>query len=62
MFECKGESIGDRNVAAVKKELLLLKIRLIAEDTGANYGRTLSFNPTSGLMSVKSVGKPEKTF
>ena len=41
MFATTGNSIGDRNVAMVKQELNRLHIRLVAEDTGANFGRTV---------------------
>lgn len=52
--------IGERNVEATKEKLAKLRIKLLAEDTGANYGRTLEFHPETGLMYVKSVGKPIK--
>ncbi len=57
MFITTGISIGERNVEMVKQELLRLKIKLLAEDTGLNYGRTVTFNPTDGSMTVKSVGR-----
>ena len=34
-------SIGDRNVRAVKDILKNYNIKIIAEDTGGNYGRTI---------------------
>jgi len=51
--------IGERNVIAVKKELLRLKIPIVAEDTGKNYGRTVFFDSDEGTMKVKSVNKGE---
>ena len=33
--------VGERNVEAVKKKLSELNIRLLAEDCGLNYGRTV---------------------
>ena len=53
--------VGDRNVEAVKKKLGELKIPILAEDTGANYGRTVEFYPETGDYLIKSVGKPVKT-
>jgi chemotaxis protein CheD len=47
-------NIGERNIAAVKTQLRDLKIPIVAEDTGANYGRTLFFDPATGVMQVKS--------
>lgn len=52
--------IGDRNVEATKEKLNSLGIPLLAEDTGANYGRTIEFYPDTGLLHIKSVGKELK--
>lgn len=52
--------IGERNVEASKTKLLDLGIRISAEDTGLNYGRTIEFYPETGELYVKSVGKPLK--
>lgn len=51
--------IGERNVIAVKKELARLKIPIIAQDTGKNYGRTLYINAEDGKMRIKSVNRDE---
>lgn len=53
--------VGERNVSAVKEKLAELKIPILAEDTGANYGRTVEFYPESGDYIIKSVGKDIKT-
>lgn len=52
--------IGERNVEAVKQKLSVEGIRIVAEDTGLNYGRTIEFYPETGELYVKSVGKPLK--
>ena len=52
--------VGDRNVEAAKKKLGELGIPILAEDTGANYGRTVIFYPETGDYVIKAVGKPEK--
>ena len=59
-FQSKSEltGIGDRNVAATKVALKALGIPILAEDCGANYGRTVTFNPETGDYEVKAVGKP----
>ncbi len=63
MFKTQGAfSIGDRNVSMVKHELKRLNIRLTAEDTGADYGRTVEFCTQSGIMTVRSVGRSERAF
>lgn len=65
MFAFSGNSdmlrVGERNVEAVKKKLSTLGIRILAEDTGLNFGRTVEFYPDSGDFVIKSVGKPIKT-
>jgi Chemotaxis protein; stimulates methylation of MCP proteins len=53
--------IGDRNVEATKIKLSELGIRILAEDTGLNYGRTIEFYPETGMLLIKSVGKEIKT-
>ncbi len=53
--------VGERNVEASKKKLAELKIPILAEDTGKNYGRTVIFYPETGDFVIRAVGKPEKT-
>ena len=48
--------VGERNVEAVKDKLKKLGIRVLAEDTGLNYGRTVEFYPETGDFIIKSVG------
>ncbi len=52
--------IGERNVEATKIKLAELGISIRAEDTGANYGRTIEFYPENGSLLIKSVGKERK--
>ncbi len=62
MFAFKTEggiAIGDRNVEATKKALAALHIPIIAEDTGANYGRTVIYFPETGEYHIRAVGKSE---
>ena len=53
--------IGERNAIASKKKLEALRIRLLSEDTGENYGRTIEFYSETGDLLVKTIGKPPKT-
>lgn len=55
MFPTTPPSIGERNVERVKDELRRLNIRIVGEDTGSNYGRTVEFHPDDGMVLVKSV-------
>ncbi|MBQ0028049.1 MAG: chemotaxis protein CheD [Lachnospiraceae bacterium] len=53
--------VGERNVAAVKEKLKQLGIRLVAEDTGNNYGRTVVFYPETGEYLIRAIGKEPTT-
>ncbi|MCH5193190.1 MAG: chemotaxis protein CheD [Oscillospiraceae bacterium] len=55
-------NIGERNVAAVKKVLAANGIRIVAEDTGLDYGRTQYFYAENGAMEIRAASKPTKTF
>lgn len=65
MFAFKTNSemlrVGDRNVEAVKATLERLRIPILAQDTGLNYGRTVEFYPETGDYIIKAVGKQIKT-
>lgn len=64
MFEVSGLSdmghVGERNAEEAKIMLKELKIPLIAEDTGLNYGRTVELNCETGDFQIKAVGKSIK--
>ena len=53
--------VGARNAEAAKANLKRYNIRLLAEDTGLNYGRTVEFYSETGDFVIKSVGKGVKT-
>ena len=61
MFNTTGTSfvdtIGERNIEAVRQVLAQLSIPLVAEDVGANYGRTVYFLLEDGKVKVQSLGK-----
>lgn len=63
MFTFQGKSdmvqVGDRNVEASKLKLKQLNIPILAQDTGANYGRTVTFYPETGDFHIRAVGKKE---
>ena len=52
--------VGARNAEAAKKILQSLHIRLLAEDTGGNYGRTVQIDLATGVYKVKTIDKGEK--
>lgn len=52
--------VGERNVEAVKTVLKKLDLRIIADDTGGNYGRTVELKLDTGIYKVKTIDKGEK--
>ncbi|MCD5322707.1 MULTISPECIES: chemotaxis protein CheD [Pontibacillus] len=49
--------IGPRNLEAVKKQLKSCSIPVVAEDCGGSNGRTIEFDPSSGIMQIRTVNK-----
>jgi len=49
-------NIGKRNVDASKEVLSSLSIRIVAEDTGGNYGRTITLYSEDGRLEIKTIG------
>ncbi|HDM36024.1 MAG TPA: chemotaxis protein CheD [Candidatus Syntrophoarchaeum butanivorans] len=49
-------NIGERNVKAVKEVLNALELKLVGEDTGKNYGRTVELHTDTGRVIVKTAG------
>ncbi len=64
MFNFQGAKgvgqIGERNAEASIAKLKQLRIPLKAQDTGANYGRTVVFYPETGDFLIRSVGRGDK--
>ncbi len=66
MFATSSDSdfsrVGEKNIQAVKYTLQKLGIRIVAEDTGLNYGRTQYLDCATGKMTIKSAKVKEKVF
>ena len=64
MFALQSKSetmaVGARNAEAVVKILGEMKIPILAQDTGLNYGRTVEFFPETGDFVIKAVGRDVK--
>ena len=54
-------NIGDNNIEAARSNLEAQGIRIIAEDVGLNYGRTIEFYAEDGRLVIKAVGKEIKS-
>ena len=52
--------VGERNAEAVRILLKKNDIRLIADDTGGNYGRTVELKLDTGIYRIKTIDKGEK--
>jgi chemotaxis protein CheD len=57
-FSSKNDSmnVGKRNAEAVRKLLKALGIRIVADDCGGTFGRTITFNSENGDLKVKTIG------
>lgn len=51
--------IGKRNVEAVLTKLAEHKIPVISSDVGGNFGRTIEFDPQTGLLKIRTITKGE---
>lgn len=54
------ESIGDRNVRAVRTALQRADVALVAEDVGGEIGRTVRFS-RDGAFEVRTAAAPRRT-
>ncbi len=53
-------NVGSRNAEKVKAVLKEMRIRLVAEDTGGSYGRSLYFDLNTGEVRVRTINHGEK--
>ncbi len=49
--------IGPRNVEACKEMLAQAKIRIVAEETGGNCGRTIEMDAATGILQIRTVNQ-----
>lgn len=52
--------VGDRNIEATKRVLMLQRIPLLAEDTGKSFGRTVELDAVTGKLLIKTIGQGNK--
>jgi chemotaxis protein CheD len=55
LLSTSGIRIGERNVSAVRLALAAAGVPIIAEDVGADYGRSGYFDVESGQIEVRSI-------
>lgn len=52
--------VGERNAEAVRMLLKKMDIRILADDTGGNYGRTVELKIDTGIYRVRTIAQGEK--
>ena len=52
-------NVGEQNVEMAKKMLAQWRIPITGEDTGASNGRTITFDPDTSKLHIKTVGVGE---
>ena len=52
--------IGPRNVEACKEALKKENIRILVEDTGGNWGRTIEIDCLTGVLQIRTVNQGVK--
>lgn len=52
-------NIGEKNVEAVREVLKQYGIKIVSEDVGLNYGRTIVFDPVTKDLTVVTAGKQD---
>jgi chemotaxis protein CheD len=57
-----GNSIGNRNVRMARAILNGFGITITGEDVGGDYGRSVTFSLSTGMVRINSYAKGEKTF
>lgn len=52
--------VGERNSEAVRVILRKLDLKIVADDCGGNYGRTVELKLENGAFRIKTIDKGEK--
>ena len=56
-----GINMGERNIAATRRALESAGIRVVAEDTGGDYGRSVYLDVATGRVLVRSLRRGDRT-
>jgi chemotaxis protein CheD len=60
MFGNRSMNIGERNIEWARNTLERLEIPIVADDTGKNYGRTVTLYTSTGDLLVRTILKGDK--
>jgi len=53
-------NVGSRNVEKAQEVLHQLRIRIVGEDTGGNYGRSIYFDLETGEVRIRTIAHGER--
>jgi len=53
--------IGDRNVEASRRILSMIRIPVISQEVGSNFGRTIELYSHDGSLLIKTIGHGTRT-
>jgi len=53
-------NIGGKNIEMAKESLNSLGLKIVVEDTGGNFGRTIELDLSTGMVKVKTIFHGEK--
>jgi chemotaxis protein CheD len=56
-----GETLGTQNVRAVDQALARYRLQAVARDVGGRHGRTVTFDPGTGAVLIRTLGRGEAT-
>lgn len=61
MFEMQGSigNIGQRNVESVRRIMAASQIRIANQDVGSTFARTMSMDVSTGMVKIRTYGRPE---
>jgi len=62
MFASSGPlQVGAQNAEAVRQHLASLSVPIDAEHVGGKHGRRITFDSTTGMVTIEIVGQPDAT-
>jgi len=53
--------IGDRNIEASRRILATIRIPIISQEVGSNFGRTIELYSNDGSLLIKTIGRGTRT-
>lgn len=60
-FSSDGDSIGSRNIEAAKHVLSNHNITVVGTDVGGSHGRSMSFDPRTGTVTIQTADDTTQT-